>query len=69
MVLSAREESLIEAVRALPSEEAEKLLVWARQLADLAGGRQIQWSDSWSDEDLSDAAVASVISFDAPEEH
>ncbi len=45
MVLSAQEESLISVVRALPPDEAGKVLDWARQLADLAGGRTVQWSE------------------------
>ena len=48
-MLSAQEESLISVVRAVPSEEAGKVLNWARQLADLAEGRTIEWSDSWTD--------------------
>ena len=36
MMLSAQEESLISVVRALPEQEASKVLNWARQLADLA---------------------------------
>jgi hypothetical protein len=68
MVLSAQEESLISVVRALPPTEAGKVLDWARQLADLAGGRQIQWSDSWNDEDLTDATAAAVRRFDDQEE-
>jgi hypothetical protein len=64
MVLSAQEESLIGVVRALPPEEAGKVLNWARQLADLAGGRTIEWSDSWTDEDLADAAAAAVQRFE-----
>ena len=67
MVLSAQEESLISVVRALPSEEAGKVLNWARQLADLAGERTIEWSDSWSDEDLADAAAAAVWRFEDQE--
>jgi hypothetical protein len=35
MVLSAQEESLIGVVRALPPEEAGKVLNWAQQLARL----------------------------------
>jgi hypothetical protein len=46
MVLSPQEESLISVVRALPPEEAGKVLDWARELADLAGGRNVQWSNS-----------------------
>jgi hypothetical protein len=64
MVLSAQEESLIGVVRALPSEEAGKVLDWARQLADLAGGRAIEWSDAWSDEDLAEATAAAVQRFE-----
>lgn len=60
MVLSANEESLISVIRALPPVEAERVFDWARQLADLAGGRAIDWSDSWSDEDLADATAAAL---------
>ncbi len=67
MVLSAQEESLIGVVRALPPEEAGKVLNWARQLADLAGRRTIEWSDSWTDEDLADAAAAAVQRFEDQE--
>jgi hypothetical protein len=64
MVLSAQEESLISVVRALPPGEAGKVLDWARQLADLAGGRSVQWSDLWTDEDLADATAAAVRRFE-----
>jgi hypothetical protein len=67
MVLSAQEKSLIGVVRALPPEEAGKVLNWARQLADLAGGRTIEWSDTWTDEDLADAAAAAVQRFEDQE--
>jgi hypothetical protein len=68
MVLSANEESLIDVVRALPPVEAEKVLGWARQLADLAGGRPIDWSDGWSDEDLADATADAVRRLEAQEQ-
>ena len=64
MELTAQEESLISVVRALPPEEVGKVLSWARQLADLDGGRDIQWSDSWSDEDLADATASAVRRFE-----
>ena len=67
MVLSPQEESLISVVRALPPDEAAKVLDWVRQLADLAGGRAVQWSDSWTDEDLAEATAASVRRFDDEE--
>lgn len=60
----AQEESLISVVRTLPPEEAGKVLNWARQLADLAGGRMIEWSDTWTDEDLADATAAAVRRFE-----
>jgi len=64
MVLSAQEESLISVVRALPPDEAGKVLNWARQLADLAAGRNFQWSDSWTDEDRADATASAIRRFD-----
>ena len=67
MVLSAQEESLISVVRALTPNEAEKVLDWARQLADLAGGRSVQWSDSWTDEDLTAATAAAARCFEDQE--
>ena len=64
MVLTTQEESLISVVRALPPEEAGKVLDWARQLADLAGGRAVAWSDSWTDEDLREATTAAMRRFE-----
>ena len=64
MVLSVQEESLIRIVRALPPEEARKVLAWANQLADLAQGREVEWSDAWTDEDLADATAASIRRFE-----
>ena len=67
MVLSVEEESLIKVVRALPPEEAKKVLTWASQLADLAQGRETEWSDAWTDEDIADATVASLRRFEEQE--
>jgi len=67
MVLSIQEESLINVVRGLPPEKAAKVLHWASQLADLAGGREMEWSDSWSEEDLAEATAASVRRFEEEE--
>ncbi len=69
MLLSAQEERLIHVVRALPPAEAGKVLDWARQLADLAGGRRMESSDSWTDADLADATAAAVRHFDDQESH
>lgn len=67
MVLSASEESLIKVVRMLPPGEAKKVLDWAKQLADLGGGRPVEWSDSWSDDDLREATAASLKRFEQQE--
>ena len=64
MVLSANEESLIKVVRMLPPDEAKKVLDWAQQLADLGNGKRVEWSDSWSDEDLREATAASIERFE-----
>ena len=68
MVLSSQEESLISVIRALPPTEAHKVLDWARQLSDLANGRPIEWSDSWTDQDILDATAASVRLFEEQEQ-
>ncbi len=67
MVLSAQEESLITVVRALPPAEAGRVLDWARQLAGLAGGRTVDWSDQWSDEDMAEASAAVIRRFEEQE--
>jgi hypothetical protein len=67
MILNPSEESHINVVRTLPPEEATKLLDWARQLGDLGRGRVVEWSDSWSEEDLADATAASVRRFEDQE--
>lgn len=67
MVLSASEESLIKAVRMLPPDEGRKVLAWAQQLVDLGGGRRVEWSDSWSDDDLREATIASLERFEQQE--
>jgi hypothetical protein len=67
MTLSGEEESLIRTIRALPSGEAGKVLDWAREFATLAGGRTVEWSDSWSDGDLREATAAAVERFEETE--
>jgi hypothetical protein len=67
MVLSAGEESLIKVVRTLPPDEARKVLDWAQQLADLGRDRRVEWSDSWTDDDLREATGASLERFEQQE--
>jgi hypothetical protein len=51
----------------LPPDEARKVLVWAQQLADLGGDRRVEWSDSWSDDDLRETTLASLERFEKQE--
>ncbi len=67
MVLSASEESLIQVVWMLPPGEAKKVLDWAQQLTDPGGVRPVEWSDSWSDDDLREATAASLNRFERQE--
>ncbi len=43
------------------------MLDWAQQLADLGSAGRIEWSDSWSDEDLREATAASLKRFEQQE--
>ena len=54
MQLNQREAALLEAFRRLPPEAAIELFALAERLAELAPNRGIEWSDSWSDEDLNE---------------
>ncbi len=67
MVLSASEESLINVVRQLPPDQARQVLNWAHQLTDLANGQRIEWSDSWSEDDIREATAASLARFEQQE--
>jgi len=69
--LSAREASRVEAVRRLPPDAAAELTALAERLASLRPNAQIDWSDSWSDEDLKEFTAASVrrLEVEESEEH
>jgi hypothetical protein len=67
VILTRKEELLVEAVRALPPEAAEKVMSWARGLADLAKGKPVESSDAWAGEDLPDARAASMRNFEERE--
>jgi hypothetical protein len=67
IALSENEERLLEALRALPPETADHVIRWASQLSDLAKGGPVDWSDSWSEEDLADLEKASIANFQARE--
>jgi hypothetical protein len=67
MQLNEREASLVDAFRRLPPETATELSALAGRLAELAANRKIDWSDSWSDEDLNEFRAASLRRLDAEE--
>jgi hypothetical protein len=65
--LSENEERFVEALRALPPDAADQVITWTTRLRDLANGRAVDWSDTWSEEDLADAQRASLSNFDERE--
>ena len=68
ITLSENEERLVEALRALPPDAAGQVIIWTTRLRDLTGGRSVDWSATWIDEDLADARRASLSIFDEREE-
>jgi hypothetical protein len=42
-------------------------IILAQQLAALGNGRTVEWSDSWSDDDLRDATLAALERFEEQE--
>jgi hypothetical protein len=67
ITLSENEERLVEALRTLPTSAANDLITWATQLSDLAKDKTVQWSDTWSEEDMTDLQLASLSNFEARE--
>jgi hypothetical protein len=65
--LNDREASLVEAFRRLPPDAAAELTALAQRLASLCPDTRIDWSDSWSDEDLKEFTVGSVRRLEAEE--
>ena len=61
MQLDPREASLVEVFRRLPPDAAAKLS------ATLSPHHRIDWSDSWTDEDLQDFRAASLRRLEAEE--
>jgi hypothetical protein len=67
ITLSENEERLVEALRALPPDAADQVIGWATRLRDLANGKSVDWSDTWTEEDLADVQRASLSRFDERE--
>lgn len=63
--LNEREVSLLDAFRRLPPDTSMELSALAERLAQLVPNRRIDWSDSWSDEDLNKFTAASLRRLDA----
>ncbi len=59
-LLNSQEVSLLTAFRRLPPDAAGELSRLVERLAALAPKRKIDWSDSWSDEDLKEFRAASI---------
>jgi hypothetical protein len=60
MQLNPGEASLVEAFRRLAPDTAAELSALAQRLATVTSNCKIDWSDSWSDEDLRDFRAASI---------
>jgi hypothetical protein len=67
MQLDPREASLVEVFRRLPPATAAELSALAERLATLSSHGNIDWSDSWTDEDLQDFRAASLARLEAEE--
>jgi hypothetical protein len=68
MELSAQETTLLDSFRRLPPDAANELAALVQRLAALSPNSRIDWSDSWSEEDLRDFTAHSLKRFEAEEE-
>ncbi len=60
MELNPQETALLEEFRRLPQGAAEQVVALAHRLAAAAERGSVDWSDSWSAEDLRDYSGASA---------
>ena len=67
MQLDPREASLVEVFRRLSPDAAAELSALAERLAALPPHNRVDWSDSWTDEDLQDFRTASLRRLDTEE--
>lgn len=68
MQLTSRETNLLNAFRQLPTEAAEELSALVERLADFSGRTKVDWSDSWSDQDLQEFTAHSLRRHEDEEE-
>lgn len=69
MDLNPQEAKLLDAFRRLPADTAHELSSLVQRLASLSADTKIDWSDSWSDEDLRAFTIHSVKRLEAEEEN
>lgn len=67
ILVNPQEASLLNAFRRLPRDAATELSALINRLAALAPDRPIDWSDSWSDEDLKEFRAASISRLESSE--
>ena len=67
ILLNSREASQLSALRRLPPDAAVELSRLIERLASLSPDRKIDWSDSWSDDDLADPRADSIRRIGASE--
>ena len=67
IILSENEERLVETFRTLTPASADRLITWVNALSELGNGKTMDWSDSWSEEDLHDVQRASFAEFESRE--
>jgi hypothetical protein len=68
MELNGHESALVEAFRRLPPDAAGELSGLVQRLAALGPNTRIDWSDSWSEEDLREFTAQSLKRLGAEED-
>jgi hypothetical protein len=67
ILVNAQEASLLASFRRLPPEAASELSALVERLAGITPDHKIDWSDSWSEEDLAEFRAASLQRLDVRE--
>ena len=67
ITLSEDEELLVETLRSMPPASANEVIDWIKSLRKLSNGRPVDWSSSWSEEDIEDLQRACETEFESGE--
>lgn len=67
IILSEKEERLVETLRTLTPASANQVYTWINALHELGNGKSLDWSSSWSEEDMEDIQRASLAEFESRE--